>query len=71
MTQPWPYPSSLMIGCTARATNEEIMVDRTELEDARWFDRAEATMMIKRQHPTASRDRTHCDCPSFAGALGA
>jgi NAD+ diphosphatase len=51
MTQPWPYPSSLMIGCTARATNEDIVVDRTELEDARWFDRAEATLMLKRQHP--------------------
>src|ERR1700753_3792218 len=51
MTQPWPYPSSLMIGCTARATNENITVDHSELEDARWFDRAEATLMIKRQHP--------------------
>ncbi len=51
MTQPWPYPSSLMIGCTARATSEDIVVDRTELEDARWFDRAEASLMIKRQHP--------------------
>src|SRR6201746_2448628 len=51
MTQPWPYPSSLMIGCTARATNEDIIVDRSELEDARWFDREEATLMIKRQHP--------------------
>jgi NAD+ diphosphatase len=51
MTQPWPYPSSLMIGCTARATSEDIVVDRAELEDARWFDRAEATLMIKRQHP--------------------
>jgi NAD+ diphosphatase len=51
MTQPWPYPSSLMIGCTARATNEDIVVDYSELEDARWFDRAEATLMLKRQHP--------------------
>ena len=51
MTQPWPYPSSLMIGCTARALNEDIVVDRAELEDARWFDRAEATLMIKREHP--------------------
>src|ERR1700742_557524 len=51
MTQPWPYPSSLMIGCTARALNEDIIVDRSELEDARWFDRAEATLMIKRRHP--------------------
>jgi NAD+ diphosphatase len=51
MTQPWPYPSSLMIGCTARATNEDIIVDHSELEDARWFDRNEAALMIKRQHP--------------------
>jgi NAD+ diphosphatase len=51
MTQPWPYPSSLMIGCTARATTGDIVVDRTELEDARWFDRREATLMIKREHP--------------------
>src|SRR6202158_5805521 len=47
MTQPWPYPSSLMIGCTARATNVEIVVDRAELEDARWFDRTEATLMMQ------------------------
>jgi NAD+ diphosphatase len=51
MTQPWPYPSSLMIGCSARATTDDIVVDRTELEDARWFGRAEATLMLKREHP--------------------
>ena len=51
MTQPWPYPSSLMIGCTARATTDEITVDHAELEDARWFTRAEATLMLKREHP--------------------
>src|ERR1700759_1620774 len=51
MTQPWPYPSSLMIGCTARATNEDIVVDRSELEDARWFDIEEARQMITRKHP--------------------
>jgi NAD+ diphosphatase len=51
MTQPWPYPSSLMIGCAARALNEDIVVDRVELEDARWFDRAEARLMLTRKHP--------------------
>jgi len=51
MTQPWPYPSSLMIGCTARALDEDIVVDRVELEDARWFDRAEARLMVTRKHP--------------------
>jgi NAD+ diphosphatase len=51
MTQPWPYPSSLMIGCTARALDEDIVVDHTELEDARWFTRDEARLMLTRQHP--------------------
>ncbi|MDE2470599.1 MAG: NAD(+) diphosphatase, partial [Bradyrhizobium sp.] len=54
MTQPWPYPSSLMIGCTTQAANEDnedIVVDHSELEDARWFDRAEVGLMIQRQHP--------------------
>jgi len=51
MTQPWPYPSSLMIGCAARATTDEIVVDKTELEDARWFTRDEVTLMHSRTHP--------------------
>jgi len=36
-SQPWPFPSSLMIGCIAQAESEEITVDRVELVDARWF----------------------------------
>jgi NAD+ diphosphatase len=51
MTQPWPYPSSLMIGCAARATSDEIVVDKAELEDARWFSRDEVTLMHSRTHP--------------------
>ena len=33
------------------ATSEDIVVDRNELEDARWFDRAELELMHKRKHP--------------------
>jgi len=51
MTQPWPYPSSLMIGCSARALTDDIVIDKMELEDARWFDRDEAMLMWKREHP--------------------
>ena len=40
-SQPWPFPMSLMIGCHAEALDDEIMVDRDELEDARWFTRDE------------------------------
>jgi NAD+ diphosphatase len=50
-TQPWPFPMSLMIGCHAEALTSEITVDRSELEDARWFDREEAALMLLRRHP--------------------
>jgi len=39
--QPWPFPSSLMVGFFARAVTTEIRVDQDELEDARWFSREE------------------------------
>jgi NAD+ diphosphatase len=38
-SQPWPFPSSLMIGCLAEATSSEIQVDPIELEHADWFSR--------------------------------
>jgi NAD+ diphosphatase len=38
-SQPWPFPSSLMIGCVAEALTERIEIDPEELEEARWFDR--------------------------------
>ena len=50
-SQPWPFPSSLMIGCHAEALTHEIVVDRQELEDARWFSRDEIATMLLRQHP--------------------
>jgi len=50
-SQPWPFPMSLMIGCHAQALANEIKVDRSELEDARWFPREEAAAMLTRQHP--------------------
>jgi len=41
MSQPWPFPSSLMIGCHAHADDPAITIDTTELDDARWFSRPE------------------------------
>lgn len=40
-SQPWPFPSSLMIGFTAQALDAGISLGDQELEDARWFTRAE------------------------------
>jgi NAD+ diphosphatase len=50
-SQPWPFPTSLMIGCHARALSRDIVLDPTELADARWFDREEVALMLLRQHP--------------------
>lgn len=36
-SQPWPFPSSLMIGFRAAALTTEITIDPTEIESARWF----------------------------------
>jgi NAD+ diphosphatase len=38
-SQPWPFPSSLMLGFTAVASNDTIRIDEDELEDAAWFSR--------------------------------
>jgi NAD+ diphosphatase len=50
-SQPWPFPSSLMIGCFARATSRDILVDGEELEDARWFTRDDVMAMFDKRHP--------------------
>lgn len=39
--QPWPFPASLMLGFTGRATDPTIRVDGVEIAEARWFSRAE------------------------------
>src|ERR1700719_2850157 len=39
-SQPWPFPSSLMLGFTAHARSTEVHLRDQELEDARWFTRA-------------------------------
>ena len=47
-SQPWPFPSQLMIGCEAEARSEEITVDGEELEEARWFTRAQVLAALER-----------------------
>lgn len=40
-SQPWPFPSSLMLGFTADAENENIVINKDELESVLWFSREE------------------------------
>jgi NAD+ diphosphatase len=49
-SQPWPFPSSLMLGFFGRAQTADILVDQNEIAEARWFTREEVTEM------TASAD---------------
>ncbi|MEZ5810516.1 MAG: NAD(+) diphosphatase [Rhizobiaceae bacterium] len=49
-SQPWPFPYSLMIGCYGEAVSTEIAMDRNELEDCRWFSRAEVRAALAGEH---------------------
>jgi NAD+ diphosphatase len=40
-SQPWPFPGSIMLGFHAEALSPALVVNRDELEDARWFSRSE------------------------------
>jgi NAD+ diphosphatase len=46
-TQPWPFPSSLMIGCFAKAESRDIKVDENELAEVRWIERSVARELIE------------------------
>ncbi len=47
-SQPWPFPSTLMMGLLAEALSEEITVDPEEIAEARWFEREEVRAMVER-----------------------
>jgi NAD+ diphosphatase len=46
-SQPWPFPSSLMLGFTARAADDAIQLNDGELEDARWLSREEMQVALQ------------------------
>jgi NAD+ diphosphatase len=49
--QPWPFPSSLMVGIILQAETEEVSVEQDELEAARWITREEARQVLAGTHP--------------------
>jgi NAD+ diphosphatase len=62
-SQPWPFPSSLMLGYLARALTTEVVVDGDEIEDARWFSRDDVRRQVE------SGDLVLPTTISIAGAL--
>jgi NAD+ diphosphatase len=50
-SQPWPFPSSLMIGMIGEAESEDLTIDENEIEAARWFEADELQLMLQGKHP--------------------
>jgi NAD+ diphosphatase len=50
-SQPWPFPSSLMIGCHGRALTNKITIDPAEMADVRWFPRGDVQAALNGEHP--------------------
>ena len=51
-SQPWPFPSQLMIGLIAEVDSEDAAPDQTELEAVAWLTRDEARACLAGMHPT-------------------
>ena len=50
-SQPWPFPSQLMMGCHGIAESQEINIDTAEMADVRWFSREEALSALRNENP--------------------
>ena len=48
-SQPWPFPSSLMLGCYAQAVSKDFRADAHEIEDARWMTKSEVRARLANQ----------------------
>lgn len=59
-SQPWPFPSQLMIGLIAEVSDDQAAPDQTELESVAWLTRAEARAVLEGRHPEIKAP------PSFA-----
>ncbi|MDC0073947.1 NAD(+) diphosphatase [Alphaproteobacteria bacterium] len=61
-SQPWPYPSSLMIGCMAEAVNKKIIIDKKEINEAIWVSKKEIKSLLNKKD-TISRNRVLIKLP--------
>lgn len=56
-SQPWPYPSSLMIGCHGAAKTKAITIDPVEIQDALWVSKSGLLEIYAETHKTIKRPR--------------
>ena len=52
--QPWPFPNSIMVGFTARATGSDLRLQESEIAEARWFTREEYREILAAGQVSAS-----------------
>ncbi len=65
-SQPWPFPTSLMMGFLAEALDEELAPNPAEIQAARWFDRAEVAELARVDIASAA-GRMHLPPPGVVG----
>lgn len=53
-SQPWPFPSQLMLGCHSFSDSDGLLLDKTEIEDARWFTREEVAEALEKGQESTS-----------------
>ena len=68
-SQPWPFPSSLMVGFLAEARGETISLNDRELEDARWFTRAQLEEALHAERAGSEAELTLPPAGSIARRL--
>lgn len=57
LSQPWPFPASLMVACSAEALDDRLTLDTEEVAEALWLDRAEAIEALAGRHPAVEAAR--------------
>ena len=50
-SQPWPFPSQLMIACHSHADDDALTIDETEMAEINWFTREEVASALKGEGP--------------------
>jgi|TARA_R110002012_G_scaffold101835_8_gene241253 NAD+ diphosphatase len=50
-SQPWPFPSQLMIGCHSHADSDELTIDETEMAEVEFFTREQVGAALEGNGP--------------------
>ena len=50
-SQPWPFPSQLMLGCHSYADDDALVIDETEMAEIIWFTREQVVSSLEGNGP--------------------